>query len=114
MSFSSQITVLKVNEIEKGVSAKSGKPWERHTAETMLLDDKGQCFKVGKLDIAPALRGTVQAGTYTASFGLDVPDYGPNQGRITSYLTALLPVAGTHAMPRAAAAAVAPVANPKV
>ena len=91
MSFASKITILKLNEVEKGTSAKTGKPWERHTAETMLLNDAGECHKVGKLDIAPVLRGTVQPGTYTATFGLDVPDYGPNQGRITSFLTGLVP-----------------------
>ena len=92
-SFASKIQILKLNDIEKGISAKSGKPWERHTAETMLLDDSGACLKVGKLDISPSLRGTVTVGQYTATFGLDVPDYGPNQGRITSYLTGLLSTA---------------------
>ena len=92
MSFSSKITILKVNEVEKGISAKSGKPWERHTAECMLLDDSGQCLKVGKLDIAPALRGSFVAGTFTATFGLDVPDYGLNQGRVTALLTGLVRV----------------------
>lgn len=92
MAFASKITILKLNEVERGTSAKSGKPWERHTAETMLLTDTGDCHKVGKLDIAPVLRGTVQPGTYTATFGLDVPDYGPNQGRITSFLTGLVSV----------------------
>jgi len=114
-SFSSKIQILKLNDIEKGVSAKSGKPWERHTAETMLLDDNNLCLKVGKLDIAPAMRGTVNVGQYIASFGLDVPDYGPNQGRITSFLTGLMPMpaGATRTPPVATAAPIAPVA-PKV
>jgi len=110
MSFSSKLTILKLNEVEKGVSAKTGKPWERHTAECMLLDESGQCFKVGKLDVAPALRGTVAAGTFVATFGLDVPDYGLQQGRVTAYLTALVPV-NKSGMP-APAAPVAPAAAP--
>ena len=96
MSFSSTIQILKVNEVEKGVSKKTGQPWERHTAETMLLNDDGSIDVVGKLDIPPALRGEVAVGTYRAGFALTVPTFGDQQGKVTTRLTSLqlVPVRG--------------------
>lgn len=92
MSFSSTIQILKLNEVEKGTSKKTGQPWERHTAETMLLNDDGTIEVVGKLDIPPVLRGQVTVGTFRAGFSLQVPSFGLQQGQVTARLVSLLPV----------------------
>jgi len=92
MSFYSTVNVLQVNEIEKGTSAKTGKPWERHTAEAVLVNEETGEVSVGKLDIPPTLRGTVSKGVYRAGFSLHVPTFGDQQGKIVSRLVSLLPV----------------------
>lgn len=92
MSFSSTIQVLKVNEVEKGVSKKTGQPWERHTAECMLLDDSGEVECVGKLTIPQALRETVAKGVFRAGFSLVVPTFGDQKGEISARLVSLQPV----------------------
>lgn len=91
-NFSSTLQVLKLNEIERGISSKSGKPWERHTAECILLGDDGSIECVGKLNIPEPLRGIVQTGTFRAGFTLHVPTFGDQQGQITSRLVSLTPV----------------------
>lgn len=92
MSHSSTIQILKVNEVEKGVSKKTNQPWERHTAETVLLNDDGSIECVGKLDIPPPLRGQLNVGIYRAGFSMQVPTYGLDQGKIVSRLVSLTPV----------------------
>ena len=92
MSFSSTIQVLKINEVEKGVSAKTGKPWERHTAECCLLDASGAVECVGKLSIPPPLRGEMKVGIFSAGFTLAVPTYGDAKGDITARLVSLVAV----------------------
>lgn len=89
MTFSSTIQILKLNEVEKGKSAKTGKDWERHTAETMLLNDDGTIDVVGKLDIPPSLRGAVGVGTFRAGFSLQVPTFGSDQGKVVARLVSL-------------------------
>lgn len=92
MSFSSTVQVLKVNEVERGVSKKTGQPWERHTAECLLLSDTGEIECVGRLVIPEPLRSTVAVGTFRASFALVVPTFGDQKGDITARLTGLVPV----------------------
>lgn len=89
MSFSSTVQVLKVNEVEKGISKKTGQPWERHTAECCLLGDDGAIECVGRLSIPTALRGEVKVGTFRAGFALQVPTFGDQKGDITARLTSL-------------------------
>lgn len=89
MSFQSTINILKLNDVVKGKSAKTGKDWERHTAETMLLNDDGSIECVGKLDIPPSLRGCVSVGVFRAGFSLSVPTFGEDQGKVVSRLVSL-------------------------
>ncbi len=89
MKFSSTVQILKVNEVQKGVSAKTGKPWERHTAECMLLSDTGEIECVGRLVIPDSLRENIQPGIFRAGFALVVPTFGDQKGDITARLTAL-------------------------
>lgn len=92
MSFSSTLQVLKINAVESGISKKTGSPWERHTAECMLLDDKNEIECVGRLVIPPTMRESLTVGTFRASFALVVPTYGDAKGDITARLTGLLPM----------------------
>ena len=91
MSFSSLIQVLKVNEVVKGVS-KAGNAYERHSAECLLLDEKGGVECVGRLVIPEALRPLVAVGTFTAGFTLRVPTFGDRKGDIEAALVSLVPV----------------------
>lgn len=102
MSFSSTIQILKINEVEKGIAKKTGQPWERHTAECMLLNDDGTIDCVGRLVIPTAMRETLQVGTFRAGFSLVVPTFGDQKGDISARLTSLLPVvAGKQVAPSA-------------
>lgn len=91
-NFSSTIQILKMNEVDRGVSSKTGKPWERHTAECVLLADDGSIECVGKLNIPEPLRSIAQVGIFRAGFTLHVPTFGDQQGQITSRLVGLTPV----------------------
>lgn len=92
MAMSSTIQILKVNEIESGVSAKTQKPWERHTAECIVLTDDGQVECVGRFVVPPALREGLRTGVFRAAFSLRVPTFGDNKGDIVPQLTGLVPV----------------------
>lgn len=96
MNFSSTVQVLKINPVESGISKKTGQPWERHTAECMLLGEDGSIECVGRLMIPPTMREGLQTGVYRASFSLVVPTYGDQKGDITARLTGLqlVPVKG--------------------
>lgn len=91
MSFSSTLQVLKVNAVESGISKKTQQPWERHTAECMLLADDGSIECVGRLVIPKSMREGLTVGVYRASFSLVVPTYGDAKGDITAQLTGLVP-----------------------
>ena len=101
MSFSSTIQVLKINEVEKGISKKTGQPWERHTAECCLLDASGAVECVGKLSIPPPLRGELKIGVFSAGFTLAVPTYGDAKGDITARLVSLVAVPVRSVSPKA-------------
>lgn len=103
MSFSSTVQVLKINPVESGISKKTNQPWERHTAECLLLDDLGGVECVGRLVIPPTLREGLALGTFRASFALVVPTFGDQKGDITARLTGLVPVPAS-ARPAAAPA----------
>jgi len=91
-TFTSTIQILKVNDVEKGVSKKTGQPWERHTAECVLLKDDGELECVGKLNLPEPLRATAARGVFRAGFSLVVPTFGDQQGQITARLVSLMPV----------------------
>jgi hypothetical protein len=64
------IQIIKVNEARKGVSKKTGNPYEMQDAECMLLDETGLPQTVGVLMIPKDLMGKVVPGVYAASFTL--------------------------------------------
>ena len=86
------IQILKVNELRKGISAKThqtmGNP---ENAECILINADGSVGSVGVLQLPKSLMGdkTPTAGTYTATFALFS---GMTDRKINAVLTALLPV----------------------
>lgn len=91
MAFASKIRIFKLDEVVKGVSAKTQKPWERHTAQCALMSDKGELEKVGVLDIPPSLRDKAKPGDYRGVFALTTREFGDRRGLIEAILTDLLP-----------------------
>ena len=86
------IQILKVNELRKGISAKTNKPWEMQDAECILINADGSVGSVGVLQLPKSLMGdkTPTSGTYTATFALVS---GMTDRKINAVLTALTPVA---------------------
>lgn len=92
MSFSSTLQILKVNAMESGVAKATGKPWDRQTAECMLLADDGTIECVGRLVLPTALRESAAVGIFRAVFALVVPTFGDQKGDVTARLSSLIPV----------------------
>lgn len=84
----SYIKVIKVNEVRKGIGAKSGKPYEMQDAECLLLDEHGTPSSVGVLMIPKDLTGKVLPGDYAASFTLGTD----MERRIVARVVALHPM----------------------
>lgn len=85
----SMIQIFKLDEVKKGISKKTGSPYEIHTAQAALIDVGGQVDTVGVLDIPQALRHTVKPGLFTGSFAMKTNFA---SGRIEAVLTGLTPV----------------------
>jgi hypothetical protein len=85
------LQILKVNELRKGVSAKTNKPWQMQDAECVLINADGSVGSVGVLQLPKSLIGdkTPTSGTYTATFALVS---GMTDRKINAVLTALTPI----------------------
>lgn len=85
------IQILKVNELRKGVSSKTQKPWEMQDCECILINQDGSVGSVGVLQLPRSLIGdkAPQTGKYTATFALAA---GMTDRKINAVLTALTPV----------------------
>lgn len=94
------IRVLKLNEARKGVSQKTGKPYEMQDAECLLLTADGEIDQVGVLQIPKDLMGKVTAGDFIGSFALR-----PNlqTRRIEAVLTGLQPYKASASAPAGSA-----------
>lgn len=82
------VHILKLNDIRKGVSTKSGKPYELQDAECVLLADDGTVGSVGVLTLPRDLR-ELAPGLYTAHFAMRA---NPASRRIEAVVTGLTPV----------------------
>ncbi len=58
----------------------------------MLRDETGAAGAVGVLTIPKSLEEIAKPGVYTASFALEAPTYGENQGKVVAALKGLSPV----------------------
>lgn len=90
MSFSSTIQVLKVDEPVEKISPKDQSKYTIFTAQTALLDDKGELQKVGRLRIPENMREKVKVGIFRAAFSLEVAQWGLNKGDVIASLTDLV------------------------
>ena len=80
------IQIFKVDELKKGTSAKTGRPYEMQSAQCALLTPEGVIDQVGVLDIPPKLREGLTPGTYTAAFAMRAS---MQTGRLEAVLTGL-------------------------
>lgn len=97
--FSSTLQVLKV-EREERFSKRTQKNYNHFAARCILFGDDGEVINVGSIRsdrVTPELRDMVQPGTYRATFGLQVPDFGEDKGDIVTVLTGLTPVVSKQA-----------------
>lgn len=104
MSMTSIIQILKVNELRKGVSSKTGRAWEMQDCECVLLSDTGAVEQVGVLPLGRDMMGdnAPAVGTYLGSFALRA---GLQDRRIGAVLTGLQPyTTGRAASSKSAAA----------
>lgn len=101
----SMIQIFKLDELRKGISAKTGKPWEMQSAQCALITPDGAIDQVGVLDVPPKLREGLTPGLYTASFAMNSNF---QTGRLEAVLTGLVPV------PPATPPKAAPAPAPKV
>lgn len=90
------LRILKLNEPKKGISAKTGRPYDMQDAECLILKDTGEIDQVGVLDIPRDLRDKVVPGDFIGTFALK-PDMASR--KIKAILTGLQPygVKGTPA-----------------
>jgi hypothetical protein len=99
------LEILLVNAKE-GTSKKTGQPFSIKEAHCVLRDQTGKAGAVGVLTVPKALESVAVPGTYTASFTLDAPTYGPDQGKVIASLSGLVPLPpSAQRAPLAAAAA---------
>lgn len=90
------INILKLNDIKRGTSQKTGRPYEMQDAECLLLNDDGTLAGVGVLQVPRELMSSVAVGIFTASFALKA-NFASR--RIEAVLTGLVPVPGGKASP---------------
>jgi hypothetical protein len=85
------LEILLVN-VKAGNSKKTGQPYSISEAHCVLRDTTGKAGAVGVLTVPKALEAVAQPGVYTASFTMEAPTFGENQGKIVAALSGLVPV----------------------
>lgn len=88
MSFSSYLQVVKL-ENEKGVSARTKKPYDFIVAQCVLLDENGAPTQSGRMMVPDALRSIVKLDVYQAGFALTVAGMGQRKGEVVPRLLSL-------------------------
>jgi len=109
ISHSSTIQVLKLNEPNKGVSAKTGRPYDIQDAECILWDGEGAVSQVGILTIPTELRGKIEVGMYSGTFTMRADR---QTRRIGSVLVGLTPIPAVATKGAPGASAVVPALKP--
>lgn len=85
------LEILLVNT-KTGTAKKSGQPYSISEAHCVLRDETGKAGAVGVLTVPKDLEKIAVPGVYTASFALEAPTYGENQGKVVAALKGLVPV----------------------
>jgi hypothetical protein len=86
------LQILLVN-VKEGNAKKTGNPYKICEAHCVLRNDDGSAGAVGVLTIPKNLEEVAKPGIFTASFALEAPTYGENQGKVIAALKGLVPVA---------------------
>lgn len=104
MSLTSIVQILKINELRKGVSTRTNRPYEMQDAECALLDESGEIQQVGVLQLPRDMTGerAPSKGVYLGAFALQAS---LKDRRIGAVLTDLRPYAAQRSPSAAAAAA---------
>lgn len=82
------LEILLVNT-KTGTAKKSGQPYSISEAHCVLRDETGAAGAVGVLTVPKSLEDTAKPGIYTATFALEAPTYGENQGKVVAALKGL-------------------------
>ncbi|HZY18626.1 MAG TPA: cellulose synthase [Ramlibacter sp.] len=97
------LEILLVNS-KDGTSKKTGQAFSIKEAHCVLRDTAGKAGAVGVLTVPKALEAVAKPGLYTASFTLDAPTYGPDQGKVVATLAGLVPIEAKQLRPMPAGA----------
>jgi hypothetical protein len=95
------LEILLVNT-KTGTARKTGQPYSISEAHCVLRDETGKAGAVGVLTVPKDLEAIAVPGVYTASFALEAPTYGENQGKVVAALRGLVPIKMTSRGPAAA------------
>lgn len=90
-TMNSILQILLVN-VKEGTAKKTGNAYKISEAHCVLRDENGNASAVGVLNVPKSLEAAAVPGTYSASFALEAPTYGENQGKIVATLSGLVPV----------------------
>jgi hypothetical protein len=85
------LQILLINTKE-GTAKKTGNAYKISEAHCVLRNEDGSAGAVGVLTIPKELEATAKPGVFTASFALEAPTYGENQGKVIAALKGLVPV----------------------
>jgi hypothetical protein len=86
------LEILLVNT-KTGNSKKTGQPFSISEAHCVLRDESGKAGAVGVLTVPKGMEARAVPGIYTASFAIEAPTYGDNQGKVIAVLKDLIPLA---------------------
>lgn len=85
------LQILLINTKE-GTAKKTGNAYKISEAHCVLRDEDGKPGAVGVLTIPKDLEAAAKPGLFTASFSLEAPTFGENQGKVVAMLKGLVPV----------------------
>jgi hypothetical protein len=85
------LEILVINT-KAGNAKKTGLPYSISEAHCVLRDAAGAAGAVGVLTIPKKLEEVAKPGLFTASFTLEAPTYGPDQGKVVAALAGLVPI----------------------
>jgi len=85
------LEILLVNT-KTGNAKKTGLPFSISEAHCVLRDETGKAGAVGVLTIPKGMESRAVPGIYTASFAIEAPTYGENQGKVIAVLKDLIPL----------------------
>jgi hypothetical protein len=97
------IQILLVNKKE-GTAKKTGNAYDIREAHCVLRNEDGTAGAVGVLNVPKDLYDKAVPGVFTASFAVEAPTYGENQGKVIAVLKNLVPVPEGAFKPQAAKA----------